>query len=93
MGKKRTATQKKGFQEVYEAFKGKIDAALASYKNVKDILHLAKKMAADEEIVALAKKIKNSPDKELYVLLAAEILRVFKEELEDGDGILDIEEK
>ena len=79
----------RGIVDFYNSFVEKVTGLISQYGAVKDIFHLVQELAADEEVVTLAKKIASCNDKEMYVLLAAAILRVVKEEMEDGDGILD----
>lgn len=82
----------RGMVDFYESFVEKVNGILEQYGAVKDVFHLVKELAADEEVVTLAKKVASCKDKELYVLLAAAVLKVVKNEMEDGDGIMDYDE-
>lgn len=83
----------RGVVDIYNQFVEKINEFLSQFGKVKDVFHLVKELASDEEVVDLAKKIATCKDKELYVLLAAAILRVVKNEMEDEDGVMDYDKK
>ena len=92
MGRKSKAAlaEEKGIKDAITSIINKVNGVMETYGQIKDTIHVVQGLYRDEELMALVGRIKDGEkDPKMYILLAAAILRVLKEELENNDGVFD----
>jgi len=87
--KKEIIAEEKFIKETFTSLMNKINSLIEGYGKIKNILHVVNRLRKDPEVSKLITKITDNTDPQMFILLAAAILRVLKEVMEDGDGIFD----
>ena len=93
MGRKSRAAlaEEKGIKDVITSIVNKVNGIMDTYGQIKDTIHVVQELYGDEELMGLVGRIKDGEkDPKMYILLAAAILRVLKQEIEDNDGVFGI---
>jgi hypothetical protein len=92
MGRKSRAAlaEEKSIKDTLASIIDKVNTVMDNYGKIKDTLHVVIELYKDEELMSLIEKLKSgNKDPQMYILLAAAILKVLKQEMQDDDGVFD----